>query len=80
MGPLKQGMQYTVFGHAIHHAVGSDDRRVDGAGENQDTDDHNEDAECNEQDLGANQIHRKPAEQVVGIGQSDIVRNDHRGE
>src|SRR5262245_18443810 len=29
-------MEHAVFGHAIHHAIGPDDRRVYGFGKNQD--------------------------------------------
>ena len=37
--------QHAVLGHAVHHAVGADDGRIDRAGENQHAHDHHEDVE-----------------------------------
>src|SRR5215472_12344506 len=36
--------EYTVFGYTVQNAVGTDDGSVDGAGENQETYNHHEDA------------------------------------
>ena len=58
------GHQHAVLGHAIQHAVGADDRRVDRARKNQPAHDHHEDVERQPQGIGPAQIHRQAADQV----------------
>ena len=57
--------QHAVFGHAHQHAGRSDHRCVDGAGKNQEADQHHEDAERDAPEHGPHHVHGQAGDQVV---------------
>ena len=59
--------QHAVFGHAHQHAGRADDGGVDGAGENQEADQHHEDAEGDARQHRAHHVHGQAGNQVVLI-------------
>ena len=59
--------QHAVLGDAVEHAVGADDRGVDRAGQNQEADEHDEDAERQPHRQRPDHVHRQPADQVVAV-------------
>ena len=65
--------QDAIFGHAVQHAVGADDRGVDRARKNQHAHDHHEDVEHQPQQLRPRQVHRQSAQQVVRVLVADVV-------
>ncbi len=67
-----------IFGNPIEDAVGSDDRRIDRAGEDQETDNYDEGAEEQFEQHRAVLIHGEPGDQVVFVNRdADRVRDDH---
>ena len=59
-----------VLGHAVEHAVGADDRRVDRAGQDQEADDDDEGVEHQPRHRRPDHVHRQAADQVVGVDPS----------
>ena len=57
--------QHAVLGHAHQHAGRADHRGVDGAGENQEADQHHEDAEGDAPEQGPHHVHGQAGDQVV---------------
>ncbi len=57
--------QHAVFGHAHQHAGRPDHGSVDGAGENQKSNEHHEDAEDDAPEHGSYHVHGEPGDQVV---------------
>src|SRR3984957_1571547 len=72
--------EHAVFGDAIEHAVGADDRGIDRTGENQRADDDDEAVEDQAGDERPGEVHRKAADQVFEEALADIVRDDHHRE
>ncbi len=72
--------QYPVFGETIEITVCSDDRCVDSARKNQNSDNDHKDMEGQSQHLRTSQMHGETAEQVVHILRPDGIRNNHRGQ
>ena len=57
----------TVLGHAHQHAGRADHGGIDGAGKDQESDDHHEDAEGDAPKHGADHVHGQSGDQVVLI-------------
>ena len=73
--------QHAVFRDAGQHAGRADDRGVDGAGEDQEADEHHERAQRDPRPQRPNHEHREPADQVVAVVRhAHAVRNDHHRE
>ena len=73
--------QHAIFGDAIQHAVGADDRGVDGAGQQQHAHQHDDAVERQAQGERADQVHGKAADQVVQkLGPRRIGDDHHREE
>ncbi len=66
--------QHAVFGQAVHHAVGADDRRIHRAGENQHADEHDEDMEDQAQQRRTGKVHGETAQQVVHVLPAHRIR------
>ncbi len=73
--------QHAVFGDAGQHAGRADDRGVDGAGENQEADEHDECAQRDARPQRPDHEHRESADQVVAVVRHpDAVGDDHHRE
>ncbi len=71
----------SVFGDAVQDAIGSDDRGVDGAGEDEEPDHHNKCAEDQAQDERPPHVHGEAGDQIVFVnGNADSIRNQHDGQ
>ena len=72
--------QHAVFGHAIEHAVRSDDGGIHGAGQDQRSHQHHESMKQQARQNRPDQVHRKPADQVIEKTLPRDVRDDHHRE
>ena len=72
--------QHAVFGHAVEHAVGANDRRVHRARQNQRAHRHHEYVKHQPQRERPDQIHGQSANQVFQVLAAGVVRNDHHRE
>src|ERR1700757_622232 len=71
----------TIFGHAVEHAVRSDDSGVDGARKNQESDKYDENAEENAKELRPHQVHGEAGDQVVFVNRAaNLIRDEHHRE
>ena len=71
---------HAVFGHAVEHAVGTDDRRVHRAGQDQEADDHHEAVQQQGQQ-GPRHVHGQSADEVVLVElHADFIGNQHHGQ
>ena len=72
---------HAVFGHAIQHAVGADDRRVHRAGQDQEADDHHEAVQQQAGRQRPRHVHGQSADEVVAVElHADFVGNQHHGQ
>ena len=72
--------QNAIFGDAVENAVGAEDGRVDGPGEDEDTNGHDENVEGELEGFGAGQIHGEAAEKVLGILTANGIGDNKAGE
>ena len=72
--------QHAILGDAIEHAVGADDRGIDGPGQQQHAHQHDHTVEGEPQAERTDQVHRKAADQVVQKLRTGRIRNDHHRE
>src|SRR5579864_1258168 len=81
MGTTEPVGKHAVFRNPVQHAIGADDRGVDGPGKNQETDHNYKNAKYQLQNMGADHEHRHARDQIVFIDRdADIVGNDHHGQ
>src|SRR5882724_8837913 len=70
-----------VFGDAVEDAVGSDDGSVDGAGEDEESDDYDEGAEGEAENVRTDHVHGQASDEVVFVDRdADGVGNEHHRE
>ena len=74
--------QDAVLGHAVEHAVGADDRRVDRPGQDQEADDDDEgvQAAASAQSGPTTFIARPPIRLSAYFAMRDVVGDDHHGQ
>src|SRR6266496_1121741 len=77
---LEPRIKHAVFSNSIHHSVGADNRGVDGARKNQNTDDDDKGVEGKPQQLRSSEVHGETAKKVLNVILSNLIGNDHRGE
>ena len=58
---LKGWMQYAIFSHTVHHAVGADDRGVHRSRKDQHAHDDDEDVKAESKNLRTHKVHRQAA-------------------
>ena len=68
-----------VFGHAHQHAGGANHGGIDGAGENEEADHHDKDAEGNAPEDRAHHVHGQSGNQVVLVDVGAFPRGDQHG-
>src|SRR5260370_24737008 len=70
-----------VFGDTVEDAIGSDDRGVDGAREDEEPDHDDKCAEDQAQDERPPHVHGEAGDQIVFVnGNADSIRNQHDGQ
>jgi hypothetical protein len=73
--------EHAIFGHPVEHSIGTDDRGVHRAGEDQGADQYDESVEQQAEWERANQVHGKATDQVVQeLGPCGIGDDHHREE
>ena len=72
--------QHAIFGNAIEHAVGADDRGVHRAGEDQRADDDDKAVKEQAGEERPFQVHGQAADQIFEEALAHVVGNDHHRE
>ena len=73
--------QHAVLGHAVEHAVGADDGRIDRPGQDQEADDDHEGVQQQPGQRRADHVHRQAADEVVGVVlHADFVGDQQHGQ
>jgi hypothetical protein len=72
--------QHPIFGEPVQHAIGTDDRGVHCARQNQNADNDDENVKCERQQGRTDQILRQTAQKVRQVFLTDRVGNDHAGK
>ncbi len=76
----KPRREHAIFTHAIQHAIGADDCRVDRAGKDQHAHNHHKALEQQLEVVRAGHVHGQAADQVAEICWPHAVGNDHDGK
>src|SRR5579864_3504757 len=75
--PIRQD---AIFGDAIQNAIGANDRRIDGAGEDEHSHDNHEGVKSETQVERSRKVHGQTADQVLIKVRTGPIGDDHYGE
>ena len=81
MRPQKPVGQHAVLGHAVEHAVGADDGRIDRPGQDEEPHQHHEGVQQQPGQRRADDVHRQAADEIVGIVlHADFIGDQQHGQ